>query len=173
MQSTLARRKSSTLSWVASAALRREGRSAVCLSRKVHSWCGGMLESGIGRVHNIAVSTLPATRCRVTFPRASATGTRILPIRGRSECKRHDSCSDGCGPGLSGAARCRRALHNRKGDMACSLGGRSWRVRAFLWVASCCCSPRKVPVRRTIRSRLASPSRRLRRAKAMDWRLWT
>ena len=32
---------------------------AVCLSRKVHSWCGGMLESGIGRVHNIAVSTLP------------------------------------------------------------------------------------------------------------------
>ena len=32
---------------------------AVCLSHKVHSWCGGMLESGIGRVHNIAVSTLP------------------------------------------------------------------------------------------------------------------
>ena len=32
---------------------------ALCLSRKVPSWCGGMLESGIGRVHNIAVSALP------------------------------------------------------------------------------------------------------------------
>src|SRR6201992_201956 len=31
----------------------------LCESRKVPVWCGGMLESGIGRAHNIAMSTLP------------------------------------------------------------------------------------------------------------------
>lgn len=31
----------------------------VCRSRHVPVWCGGMLESGIGRAHNIAMSTLP------------------------------------------------------------------------------------------------------------------
>jgi O-succinylbenzoate synthase len=30
----------------------------VCLSQKIPVWCGGMLESGIGRAHNIALSTL-------------------------------------------------------------------------------------------------------------------
>ncbi len=32
---------------------------AFCLERGVPVWCGGMLESGIGRAHNIAMSTLP------------------------------------------------------------------------------------------------------------------
>jgi o-succinylbenzoate synthase len=31
----------------------------VCLEREIPVWCGGMLESGIGRAHNIAMSTLP------------------------------------------------------------------------------------------------------------------
>ena len=31
----------------------------VCQSHNVPVWCGGMLESGVGRVHNIALSTLP------------------------------------------------------------------------------------------------------------------
>jgi O-succinylbenzoate synthase len=31
----------------------------VCLAHGVPVWCGGMLESGIGRAHNIALSTLP------------------------------------------------------------------------------------------------------------------
>ncbi|HET7212871.1 MAG TPA: o-succinylbenzoate synthase [Terriglobia bacterium] len=31
----------------------------LCLGRRVPVWCGGMLESGIGRAHNIAMSTLP------------------------------------------------------------------------------------------------------------------
>lgn len=31
----------------------------VCVERSVPVWCGGMLESGIGRAHNIAMSTLP------------------------------------------------------------------------------------------------------------------
>ena len=30
----------------------------LCLSRRVPVWCGGMLESGIGRAHNIAMSAL-------------------------------------------------------------------------------------------------------------------
>jgi O-succinylbenzoate synthase len=30
-----------------------------CLSRSAPVWCGGMLETGIGRAHNIAMSTLP------------------------------------------------------------------------------------------------------------------
>ena len=31
----------------------------LCRGRRVPVWCGGMLESGIGRAHNIALSTLP------------------------------------------------------------------------------------------------------------------
>ena len=31
----------------------------LCQERKIPVWCGGMLESGIGRAHNIALSTLP------------------------------------------------------------------------------------------------------------------
>ncbi len=31
----------------------------VCQQHKIPVWCGGMLESGIGRAHNIALSTLP------------------------------------------------------------------------------------------------------------------
>src|SRR5262249_3332439 len=30
----------------------------VCLANSVPVWCGGMLESGIGRAHNVALSTL-------------------------------------------------------------------------------------------------------------------
>ncbi|HWS18949.1 MAG TPA: o-succinylbenzoate synthase [Candidatus Elarobacter sp.] len=31
----------------------------VCRQHSIPAWCGGMLESGIGRAHNIAMSTLP------------------------------------------------------------------------------------------------------------------
>lgn len=31
----------------------------LCREQKIPVWCGGMLESGIGRAHNIAMSTLP------------------------------------------------------------------------------------------------------------------
>jgi len=34
----------------------------VCQSHDVPVWCGGMLESGVGRAHNIALSTLPNFR---------------------------------------------------------------------------------------------------------------
>jgi len=32
---------------------------AICRAAKIPVWCGGMLESGIGRAHNIHISTLP------------------------------------------------------------------------------------------------------------------
>jgi O-succinylbenzoate synthase len=32
---------------------------AYCRTKQIPVWCGGMLESGVGRAHNIAVSTLP------------------------------------------------------------------------------------------------------------------
>ena len=31
----------------------------LCVARNVPMWCGGMLETGIGRAHNIALATLP------------------------------------------------------------------------------------------------------------------
>jgi O-succinylbenzoate synthase len=31
----------------------------VCLANNIPAWCGGMLEAGVGRAHNIAMSTLP------------------------------------------------------------------------------------------------------------------
>jgi o-succinylbenzoate synthase len=30
-----------------------------CMERNIPVWCGGMLESGIGRAHNVALTTLP------------------------------------------------------------------------------------------------------------------
>jgi O-succinylbenzoate synthase len=32
---------------------------SLCATRDIPNWCGGMLETGIGRAHNIALSTLP------------------------------------------------------------------------------------------------------------------
>ncbi len=40
-------------------------------------WCGGMLESGVGRAHNIAMSTLPGFPCRATSRRHRDTGPRM------------------------------------------------------------------------------------------------
>jgi len=31
----------------------------VCRAKNIPLWCGGMLEAGIGRAHNIAMSSLP------------------------------------------------------------------------------------------------------------------
>lgn len=32
---------------------------AICMANNIPVWCGGLLESGIGRLHNIALATLP------------------------------------------------------------------------------------------------------------------
>ena len=50
----------SSISKSAASADSREAKKVhdVCQAHNVPVWCGGMLESGIGRVHNIALSTL-------------------------------------------------------------------------------------------------------------------
>ena len=34
----------------------------LCAAREIPVWCGGMLESGVGRLHNIAMASLPNFR---------------------------------------------------------------------------------------------------------------
>lgn len=43
-----------------------------CLEKGVPVWCGGMLESGVGRAHNIAITTLPG----FTLPGDTAASSR-------------------------------------------------------------------------------------------------
>ncbi len=49
----------------------------ICQRTGVPVWCGGMLETGIGRAHNIALSTLPNFRCPEMSPPANVTGKKI------------------------------------------------------------------------------------------------
>ena len=44
----------------------------LCLARRVPVWCGGMLESGVGRAPNVALATLPG----VTRPGALSPSQR-------------------------------------------------------------------------------------------------
>lgn len=46
--------------------------SELCRSQGVPVWCGGMLESGVGRAHNVAVTTLPG----FTLPGDTAASKR-------------------------------------------------------------------------------------------------
>jgi O-succinylbenzoate synthase len=65
----------------------------VCRAASVPVWCGGMLESGIGRLANVHLQTLPASRCRATRRPARATSRRTSSTaghrlaRGRSTCR--------------------------------------------------------------------------------------
>ena len=66
----------------------------VCQQRGIPVWCGGMLETGIGRSHNIALSTLPelyASGRRLGF-QALLEG-RHHRAGGRSLVARYDSSS--------------------------------------------------------------------------------
>lgn len=45
---------------------------ALCVERGAPMWCGGMLETGIGRAHNIHVATLPG----FTYPGDTASASR-------------------------------------------------------------------------------------------------
>lgn len=45
---------------------------AYCLSQGIGVWCGGMLEAGVGRAHNVAVTTLPG----FTLPGDTAASSR-------------------------------------------------------------------------------------------------
>lgn len=44
----------------------------LCVSRSVPMWCGGMLETGIGRAHNIHIATMPG----FTYPGDTASASR-------------------------------------------------------------------------------------------------
>ncbi|WP_298830933.1 o-succinylbenzoate synthase [uncultured Planococcus sp.] len=43
-----------------------------CMKKNIEMWCGGMLESGIGRAHNIAITSLP----NFTLPGDTASSSR-------------------------------------------------------------------------------------------------
>ena len=67
-------------------------------------WCGGMLESGIGRAHNIAMSTLRDSRYLAMSPQQRATGLKTSSSRKcesrpaaryRSRTPRTGICSQG------------------------------------------------------------------------------
>src|SRR4051812_37133870 len=45
---------------------------ALCVERAVPMWCGGMLETGIGRAHNIHIATMPG----FTYPGDTASASR-------------------------------------------------------------------------------------------------
>jgi O-succinylbenzoate synthase len=47
---------------------------ALCLARNIPVWCGGMLECGIGRAHNVAVSSLRLHAARRSFPPTNVFG---------------------------------------------------------------------------------------------------
>jgi O-succinylbenzoate synthase len=47
----------------------------LCFARHVPVWCGGMLESGIGRAHNIALASL----CGFTLPGDISASSRYFP----------------------------------------------------------------------------------------------
>ena len=55
--------------------------------RGIPVWCGGMLESGIGRAHNIALSTLENFRCLATCRPRRAIGAKTSSSR-RSRFRR-------------------------------------------------------------------------------------
>ena len=44
----------------------------ICTSRGVPMWCGGMLETGIGRAHNIHLATMPG----FVYPGDTASASR-------------------------------------------------------------------------------------------------
>ena len=45
----------------------------LCAAHGIPVWYGGMLESGIGRAHNITWPPCRTSRCRATSPPANAT----------------------------------------------------------------------------------------------------
>ncbi len=72
----------------------------VCREHSVPVWCGGMLESGIGRAHNIAMSTLPG----FTLPGDVSSSKRYWdediidpPVEVTSEGTIHVPCTPGLG----------------------------------------------------------------------------
>ena len=79
----------------------------LCKSKQIPVWCGGMLESGIGRAHNIALSTLE----NFSLPGDVTAGPTVLDPR-RDRSRGYTVTPDGAairvpeGPGI-GCIPCR------------------------------------------------------------------
>jgi O-succinylbenzoate synthase len=48
----------------------------VAQANSVPVWCGGMLETGIGRAHNVASRRLKISGCQATSPLQNVTGKK-------------------------------------------------------------------------------------------------
>ena len=70
----------------------------LCVARGVPMWCGGMLETGIGRAHNIHVATMPG----FVYPgdTASASRTYARDITEQRWRRPTGSCRSRPGPGI-------------------------------------------------------------------------
>ena len=84
----------------------------LCQTKSIPVWCGGMLESGIGRAHNIAMSTLP----NFSLPGDVSASRRywaedIIEPEVEVTPTRHDSRSHGAGNRLHAAPRAHRIAH--------------------------------------------------------------
>ena len=65
----------------------------VCVQNSIPVWCGGMLESGVGRAHNIACQDCQASYCPEMYPRAAVTGRKTsLSLKSRSEATGLSAC---------------------------------------------------------------------------------
>jgi len=70
----------------------------LCVARDVPMWCGGMLESGVGRAHNIHVATMPG----FVYPGDTASASRTYA---HDITEQHLEATDGimpvpAGPGI-------------------------------------------------------------------------
>jgi O-succinylbenzoate synthase len=68
----------------------------LCVSRGVPMWCGGMLETGIGRAHNIHLAAMPG----FVYPGDTASASRTYA---RDIIEQHLEASDGIMPVPPGA----------------------------------------------------------------------
>jgi O-succinylbenzoate synthase len=70
-----------------------------CRQAGIPVWCGGMLESGVGRAHNIAMSTLAAFLCpgRLCLKALLARGHRRPACRGHVSGNYHPAERPGMG----------------------------------------------------------------------------
>jgi hypothetical protein len=116
----------------------------MCVAREVPMWCGGMLETGIGRAHNIHLATMPG----FVFPGDTASASRTYS---RDITEQRLEATNGIMPVPEGARhrrharpRLRRAGHReRRGRQAVSVefrvlrtrrrAGRAARVRGAIW----------------------------------------
>ena len=90
----------------------------ICHAQKIPVWCGGMLESGIGRAHNIALSTLgefqSAGRC---FGLEALLEGRHYRSGGASFAARNDSDQQRAGTGYRVKEDLDREINGTQGDV--------------------------------------------------------